>query len=177
MKKGLRVTQLAGKTDCPWHKQHQTKGKVYGEDEIFTSHVCPIMFHTLYPYFLGALYGAKYTYNERGDCHVCCPAEKGVDVLVRVRPNDGKFESGVPADWRDVIHAEVVKVNGPCDCGHKVGDRFVFPTCMKTQYACPAGIHNMFPFLKLKKFKCINLRKLRCPDWMENIYYSLEDKD
>ena len=175
VKSALRVRQLPGETACPWHKANQATGKVYVTDEIFASHVCPIMFHTLYPYFLGALYGAKYTYNKEGDCHVCCPAEKGVDVLVKVRPNDGKFEPGVPADWRDVIHAEVVKVNGPCDYGHKVGDRFVFPTCMKTKYACPAGIHNMFPFLKIDKPKCINLRRLRCPDWLENIYYSLQD--
>jgi len=175
MTQRICVRQLPGQTECPWHKVHQETGKAYGAEEIFTSRVCPIMFHTLYPYFLGALFGAKYPYNEQGDCHVCCPAEKGVDVLVRVRPNDGKFEEGVPADWRDVIHAEVVKVNGPCDYGHKVGDRFVFPTCMKTRYACPAGIHNLFPFLSLDIPKCINRNKLRCPDWLENIYYAVED--
>jgi len=125
MKETVCVKQLAGETKCPWHKAHKTTGKVYCEHEIFTSNVCPIMYHTLYPYFLGALYGAKYTYNEQGDCHVCCPAENGVDVLIKVRSNDGKFESGVPSDWRDVIHAEVVRVNGKCDYNHKVGDRFV----------------------------------------------------
>ena|SRR3989344_7901774 len=170
------VECLPGKTACPWHKDTQEKGKIYQSDEIFTSKVCPIMFHTLYPYFLGAVFGAKYAYNEKGDCQVCCPAEKGVDVIVRVRKNDGKFEEGVPADWRDVIHAEVVKVNGPCDYGHKVGDRLVFPTCMKTKYVCPAGINNMFPFFKLKIPKCINLKKIRCPDWMENIYYYLHNE-
>ena len=177
MREKISVKQLPGKTDCPWHKENQTTGKVYGEDQIFASHVCPIMWHTLYPYFLGALYGARFTYNEKGDCHVCCPAEKGVDVLVKVRPNDGKFESGVPPDWRDVIHAEVVRVNGVCDYGHKVGDRFVFPTCMKSKYACPAGIHNMFPFLPIKIPECINLKRIRCTDWLENIYYSIEQED
>jgi uncharacterized repeat protein (TIGR04076 family) len=173
MKNGICIRHLPGKTDCPWHKAHQETGKVFREDEIFTGRVCPIMFHTLYPYFLGALFGAKYAYNEHGDCQVCCPAEKGVDVIVKVRPNDGAFEEGVPSDWRDVIHAEVVAVNGHCDYGHKVGDRFVFPTCMKTRYACPAGIHNMFPFLKIETPSCINPRRLRCPDWKENVYYSL----
>jgi uncharacterized repeat protein (TIGR04076 family) len=177
MKTDLSVKQQPGHTDCPWHREHQEAGKIYCADEIFTSSVCPIMFHTLYPYFLGALFGAKYAYNEQGDCNVCCPAEKGVDVLVRVRPNDGRFEEGVPGDWRDVIHAEVMKVNGPCDYGHKVGDRFVFPTCMKSKYACPAGIHNLFPFLKIETPKCINPSRLRCPDWLENIYYSLEDAE
>lgn len=167
------VRQLPGKTECPWHKHNEKKGKTYKSNEIFASNICPILFHTLYPYFLGAVFGAKYAYNKQGDCNVCCPAEKGVDVLVRVRPNDGKFEKGVPADWRDVIHAEVMKVNGKCDYGYKAGDRVVFPTCMRTKYACPAGINNLFPFLKLKIPKCINLKKLRCPDWLENIYYSI----
>ena len=177
MNNAVWIKQLPSKTKCPWHRNYQDTGKVYRADELFTSAVCPIMFHTLYPYFLGALFGAKYSYNEQGDCQVCCPAEKGVDVLVKVRPNDGKFEEGVPADWRDVIHAEVVRVNGPCDYGHQVGDRFVFPTCMKDRYACPAGVFNLFPFLQIEVPKCINKRRLRCPDWLENIYYSIEDVD
>jgi hypothetical protein len=177
MNVNISVRQLPGNTNCQWHKEHQETGKIYEAGEIFTSNVCPIMFHTLYPYFLGAVYGAKYSYNEQGDCHVCCPAEKGVDVLVKVRSNDGNFEEAVPNDWRDVIHAEVVKVNGLCDYNHKVGDRFVFPTCMKTKYACPAGINNLYPFLKIEIPKCINLNRLRCPDWLENIYYSLCDTE
>lgn len=177
MKDEIKIKQLPGKTECPWHKKDESAGKVYGHDEIFASKVCPIMWHTIYPYFLGTLYGAKYTYNDKGDCHVCCPAEKSVDVLVKVRPNDGRFEDWVPSDWRDVIHAEVVKVNGVCDYNHRVGDRFVFPTCAKDKFACPAGIHNVMPFLKLDIPKCINLKKLRCPDWLENIYYSIDEKD
>ncbi len=177
MKKNVYIEQQPGETQCPWHKDHQHSGKIYKGDEIFTSNVCPVMWHTLYPYFLGALFGAKYPYNEHGDCHVCCPAEKGVDVLVKMRPNDGHFEEGVPLDWRDVIHAEVVKVNGVCDYNHKVGDRFVFPTCMKTRFACPAGINNLFPFLPIDIPKCINLKRLRCPDWMENIYYAIGEEE
>jgi len=177
MKNNIQIKQLAGETQCVWHKEHQATGKVYTMDEIFAAHVCPIMWHTLYPYFLGKLYGAKYTYNDQGDCHVCCPAEKGVDVLVKMRPNDGHFEERVPLDWRDVIHAEVVKVNGVCDYDYHVGDRFVFPTCMKKSFACPAGVHNLFPFLKISIPKCINLQRLRCPDWMENIYYSIDFKE
>lgn len=173
----LCIKQLPGKTECPWHKQHQETGKTYQTDELLASGVCPIMFHTLYPYFLGALFGAKYAYNDRGDCQVCCPAEKSVDVIVKVRPNDGTFENGVPLDWRDVIHAEVVRVNGPCDYNHSVGDRFVFPTCMRSKFACPAGLFNLFPFLELGAFKCVNRQRLRCPDWKENVYYSICDPD
>jgi len=177
MKQEFLIKQLPGETKCRWHEAHQCTGKIYETDEIFPSKICPVMFHTLYPYFLGALYGAKFTYNKEGDCHVCCPAEKGVDVLVKVRSNDGKFESGVPGDWRDVIYAEVVKVNGVCDYEHKVGDRFVFPTCMKQRFMCPAGLNNLFPFLKIEPPKCINMSRLRCPDWEDNIYYSIRKED
>lgn len=177
MSKSIKVKQLPGETKCPWHEGHQDFGKVYTSDEIFTNEVCPIMFHTLYPYFLGAEFGAKYGYNEQGDCHVCCPAEKSVDVLVRVRPNDGSFDEEVPKDWRDVIHAEVVKVNGDCPYNHKLGDRFVFPTAMKKNYACPAGVFNLFPFLDIETPSCINKKRLRCPDWLENIYFSIDDED
>lgn len=173
----MKISQLSGETQCPWHKDNKETGKVYRSDEIFPNNICPIMYHTLYPYFLGFCFGAKYVYNDHGDCNVCCPAEKGVDVLVRKMHNDGKFELGVPSDWRDVIHAEVVKVKGDCDYGYKVGDRFVFPTCMRTKYLCPAGVNNMFPFFKIKIPKCINLEKLRCPDWNENIYYSLKENE
>lgn len=177
MSRKIAIKQLPGATECPWHKGNAENGKAYEASRMFPDGVCPIMWHTLYPYFLGALYGAKFTYNEQGDCHVCCPAEKSVDVLVKVRPNDGKFPGWVPADWRDVIHAEVVKVNGPCDYGHKVGDRFVFPTCKKTEFACPAGVHNLFPFLDIETPSCINRERVRCTDWLENIYYSLESEE
>ena len=172
LKRELIIRQLPGETNCPWHKKNVETGKDYQEPEIFGG-ICPIMWHTLYPYFLGALYGARYTYNEHGDCHVCCPAEKGVDVLVKVRANDGGFPPEVPAEWRDVIFAEVVKVNGVCDYDHRVGERFVFPTCMKEHFVCPAGVHNLFPFLQLAIPKCINYEKLRCTDWLENIYYAI----
>jgi len=172
----IYVRQCAGSTHCAYHFTHQWDGHVFTDAEIFTGDVCPILWHTLYPYFLGALFGARYKYNRRGDCQVCCPAEFGIDVLVKVRPNDGKFPAEVQSNWRNVIYAEVVKVNGVCDYGHIVGQRFVFPTCkaMIRRYACPAGIYNLFPFLKIARLKCINMARLRCPDWEENVYYSLE---
>jgi uncharacterized repeat protein (TIGR04076 family) len=148
---------------CPWNNK---SGYTFNLQ-------CPILWHSLYPYFLGMLFGAKYGYNEQGDCQVCCPAEHGVDVVVKMRPNDGKFPLWVPIDWRDVIHADVVKVNGECDYGYKVGDRIVFPTCRKDSYKCPAGVHNMFPFMNIKMPKCINKSRVRCPDWKEQVYYDL----
>src|SRR4030066_2046587 len=129
MKIIILIKYLPGKTECKWHKKHSKKGHLYTVDEIFASKICPIMFHTLYPYFLGAIFGAKYRYNDEGDCQVCCPAEKGVDVLVKVRPNNGSYGDDVTNDWRNVFHAEVIKVNGHCDFGHQVGDILIFPIC------------------------------------------------
>ena len=155
------IKQLPG-PKCPWR----------GETFPILDYVCPILWHTLYPYFLGAVFGAKYGYNDQGDCQVCCPAEYGVDLLVRVRPYD-KYMKGVPKKWRDVIHAKVERVNGPCDYNHTEGDTILFPTYAKDKYLCPAGIYNLFPFLKIKVPSCINLHRLRCPDWKENIYYDI----
>lgn len=152
---------------CPWNNKN---GRILGGH-------CPIMWHTLYPYFFGALFGAKYGYNESGDCQVCCPAEFGVDTIVKVKPNDGKFPGWVPANWKNVIHAEVVKVNGFCSYDYQVDERIVFPTCLKKRFRCPAGIHNMFPFLNIRVPKCINPKRVRCPDWKENVYFSVEKKE
>jgi uncharacterized repeat protein (TIGR04076 family) len=151
------IKQLPCKTTCPWYM----KG-----NKAFLNNMCPIMYHSLYPYFLGMFYGLK------KDINVCCPAEKSVDVWVKKRKNNSKFN--VPKHWKTVIYAEVVKVNGKCDFNHKVGDRFFFPGSSQCKYICPAGVNNLFPFLKIKKPKCINLKKLRCPDWKENIYYCIK---
>jgi hypothetical protein len=48
---------------------------------------------------------------------------------------------------------------------------------MRTKYACPAGINNAFPFMKHEIPKCINMKRLRCPDWLENVYYSIDEDD
>jgi hypothetical protein len=144
--------------NCSWNNKG---GSVFGGH-------CPILIHTLYPYFLGLVFGAKY--SENGDVKVCCPAEFGVDTLVRISPHDGKFPLWVPSDWRDIIHAEVVAVHGYCEVGYRVGDRIVFPTCSKSRYRCPALTNNVSPFADIRIPPCINLKHLRCPDWAENIY-------
>jgi uncharacterized repeat protein (TIGR04076 family) len=145
---------------CPWKGNRGIDG-------------CPILWHTLYPYFLGFVFGSDYG-NKNGDCNVGCPADKGIDLIVKTRPYDKRMKGIVPKKWRDVIHAEVVKVNGPCDYGYKTGDRFYFPTYAKDSYSCPAGIYSLFPFIDQPELKCINLKRLRCPDWKENIYYELD---
>ena len=177
MKNNINVKYLPGKTMCTWHKKNSAEGHLYSSDEIFPKNVCPIMFHTLYPYFLGAIFGAKYNYNDEGDCQVCCPAEKSVDVLVKERPNDGSFGDDVASDRHKVFFAEVVKVNGHCPYGHSVGDKLIFPVSDRENYACSAAINNIFPFLKIKIPDCINLKRLRCPDWLENVFFSIDKDD
>lgn len=156
---------------CKWHQEKD--GQVFDAHNTLPGGACPWLYHSLYPYFLGMLYGARYDYNEMGDCQVCCPAANGVNTIVRKRDNDGSFDSRISSEMRYVIFAEVVGVKGDCPAGHKVGDRIIFPTCMPEYFMCPAGFNNVFPFLKLKLPSCINKKRLRCPDWEVEISYSL----
>lgn len=167
----MNLEQLPGNNNCLWHKHHNETGYIYGS----VYQECPILWHTLYPYFLGFVFGAKYGLNEKGDCQVGCPAEKGVDLIVRVRPWDKKMPSWVPSNWRDVIHAEVVDVHGKCPYQYLEGERIVFPTCAKTEFPCPAGVFNIFPVtfrFNRKDFPCINSKKLRCPDWKDVVFFA-----
>ena len=174
----VKQNPLGKFNECVWHEKTKDTGREYSDQTLFPNKVCPFMYHTLYPYFLGFLFGASYDYNKKGDCQVCCPAFKSVDVLVKKRPNDGKFDKEVPADWRDVIYAEVIKVNGTCPSGHRVGDRFVFPTTrtMRTKYMCPAALNNIFPFLKMKVPECIDINNLKCPDWEQGVMFNVSQK-
>jgi len=164
------IKQHPCNAQCPWHGTYKD-GKEYDKDSIFPDGICPFLYHSLYPYFLGLLYHA-----DMQDIWVCCPAEKGVDVLVRRQINaeppyyKPKFES-VNRDWW-VIYAEVV--NEPeCPYKHYKGQRLLFPTADKKQWLCPAGLNNMWPFLKLEIPTCINLKNIRCPDWKDTITYDI----
>ncbi len=149
---------------CPWNNN---------ANPWFPVGTCPILWHTLYPYFLGFVFNAKF--SPEGPANVCCPAEKGIDLVVSVKPWDSGCPPWVPSDWRDVIQAEVVAVNGWCPYKHKIGDRIFFPTCAKHSFVCPA-ITNTGITLLMSLFlpKCINRKRLRCPDWKEQVYFSLE---
>jgi uncharacterized repeat protein (TIGR04076 family) len=166
---------------CHWHRNNKD-GSYYSEDAMFPQGICPFLWHSIYPYLLGRLFGAKGSYDQDGTFQVCCPAMKGVDVLVKKTANDGHMDAEwVPSDWRDTIYAEVVKV-GSCPHGHTVGKRFIFPTCAyrandsrwRNFFACPAGVYNSFPFLNLTVPSCIDKNKIRCPDWLEDVTYATE---
>jgi len=163
---------LVSSRNCPWHKRYKD-GKVFTADEILPGGVCPWLYNSIYPYFLGLYYGAKFSWNEEGDCNACCPAAEGVDVLIRKRPNDGTFDPRISPDMEYVIYAEVVKVHGDCPYGHEVGQRILFPTCMVEYFMCPAAFHNLFPLMQLEPPPCLDPGKLRCPDWNDVIFFKL----
>jgi hypothetical protein len=158
----MKIKQLPCKAQCPWHGCHPD-GKEYTDKDIFPQGVCPFLYHSLYPYFLGLLYGA-----DMNDIWVCCPAEKGVDCYVR--KDTAKGQDG----WW-TIYAEVVNVD-ECPHGHIVGSKLIFPTAHKSEFICPAGLNNILPFLDLEVPKCINPKRLRCPDWKDNITYEYKTR-
>jgi uncharacterized repeat protein (TIGR04076 family) len=150
--KDIHINQK-NKTKCP-----------YNTKEILPNGICPLLYHSVYPYFLGLFYGAKFDYNCDGDANVCCPAINGVNTIVKKRNNDNSFDERINdnIDW--VIFAEIVDI-GECPHNHKIGQRFIFPTCMREHFICPAGLNNIFPFLDITIPICIDKSNLRCPDW------------
>ena len=169
----LKIQQLNTQKICRAHRNFA--GRIFSADKIWPGNICPWLYYSLYPYLLGSIYGAKYDYNSRGDVHVGCPAEHGVDCIVRRRANNGTFGKKVGLNVKVVSFAEVVRV-GKCPHRHKAGQRYVFPNVMKDYYLCPAGFYNVFPFLKLKSPSCINREKLRCPDWKNTIFFNVGKK-
>jgi|TARA_Y100000294_G_scaffold172052_1_gene186284 uncharacterized repeat protein (TIGR04076 family) len=161
--------------ECPWHQANEN-GKEYQSEEILPQNVCPWLYHTLYPYFLGLLYGAKFDYNDKGDCHVCCPATHGVDLVVKRRENDGNIHKEVSDDMKFAIFADVVKVNGDCPSNHKAGDRFVFPTVKKEAYLCTAGFNHTFPLMDIEKPSCLNKKAVKCPDWKNPVFFDVDNQ-
>jgi len=155
----MPIKQLPCKAQCPWHGCHPD-GKEYTPDEIFPHGVCPYLYHSLYPYFLGLLYGAE----EMQNIWVCCPAEHGVNCYVRKDTMDDGW-------W--TIYAEITSIGEGCPYNHYKGQTIIFPTGNKKQYLCPAGVNNIFPFLDLEVPSCINKKKIKCPDWKDPIYYDI----
>lgn len=159
----FRIKRLPSKNTCVYHLNR--KGKIFVDEEILPHRICPWLYNSVYPYFLGLLYGARFDFNEEGDCNVCCPSAHGVDTIVKLRSNDGSFDSRIDKDIKFVIFAEIIKVNGDCPYGHREGQKIPFPTCMKKYFMCPAAFHNVFPIMTLDTPSCINKNNLRCPDW------------
>lgn len=168
----FKIKQLPGKNVCSYHLNKN--GKVFTNKGILPHGICPFLYNSVYPYFLGLLYGARFEFNKYGDCNVCCPAVLGVDTIVRLRPNEGSFDKRIASDIKFVIFAEVVKIHGKCPFGHKKGQKFIFPSCMKKYYMCPAAFHNVFALMEHDLPSCIDKDNLRCPDWANVIALSVK---
>ncbi len=148
----------------------------YSGTAVLPEGMCPWLYHSVYPYMLGLIYGARFSYNEEGDSNAGCPAVHGVDTVVRRRDNDGSVDDRISDDTEWVVYAEVVRV-GECPRGHKVGDRFVFPTCLREHYVCPAGFNNAFPLLDADVPPCIDRARVRCPDWVDENMVSYDVRE
>ncbi len=168
----FEITQLppSNETTCVWHAHNQA-GKDYEHGEILPDKACPWLYNTLYPYFLGFHFGAKYHYNEAGDCNVGCPAAKGVDTMVRKVANDPSVDPRIEKDWRYLAYAEITAVHGDCPYQHEVGQKILFTTGMPKHFMCPAGFHNIFPLMRLQPPSCIDMARLRCPDYEDVILF------
>ena len=100
---------------------------------------------------------------------IFCRIVKGEVVANRV------FEDKrISSDTSFVIFAEVVSV-GNCPAGHKVGDKFIFPTCMKKEYACPAAWYHAFPLMDEIIPECIDREAVRCPDWKSDVTMKIKE--
>lgn len=148
---------------CRAH-QEKTLGKCFSESEILPDGICPVLYHSLYPYFMALHFNAKLDYTAGGADLIHCPAsEEGVQCLVWREPN---------AETKWQVKARVVH-SQKCPNNHYVSQEFVFPDTRKDSYLCPAGWFNAFPFLPLPDYvkQCCKPEKLRCPDWNGHIYF------
>lgn len=168
----MKIVRLQGDHGCDYHPLADST--LYGPEEILPAGICPWLYFAIYPYCLGLLYGARFTFNEAGDSDACCPAAEGVDVIVRRRQGTGPFDPGIAADMKFVVFAEITKVHDFCPSGHSEGDRFIFPSCLKEKFACPAVFHAAFPLLETEPPSCIDSRRFRCPDTKQPIHFKLE---
>jgi len=161
------IIQNRNEIGCAYHLKDTTR--TYSDEEIYPYGICPWLYYATYPYMLGLLYGANFGFNEEGDAWVTCPAKDGCKTLVRRRNHPGVFDDPrIASDNYFVIYVEVISV-GSCPAGHEVGHRFVFPTCMKEHYVCPAAWFHAFPFLNIPKPECIDINAIRCPDWKSDV--------
>lgn len=166
----VKLKKLPGLAACEWHGK---AAENLQDEDILPHGVCPWLYHSVYPYFLGMLYGAKFDYNDQGDVQVCCPATKGVDVVIRKRDNDGTFDPRIEPRMKFVIFAEVVNVRGDCPYAHRKGQRIPFPTSMPKHFMCPAAFNNVFPLMRLEPPECIEPRDVRCPDWANEKFFDI----
>lgn len=159
---------------CPYALNEKIED--YSTEQVYPDGICPWLYHATYPYMLGLLYGADFRFNKEGDANVACPAANGCRTLVRRRSDPNLFPDKAKAPGTSfVIFTEVTEV-GDCPKGHRRGDRFLFPTCNKSESMCPAAWYQAFPLMNEKVPDCIEKDAVRCPDWELDIFHDLGGK-
>ena len=161
----MKIVQSCAQTGCSWLPKGQSRE--YSEEEIYPNGMCPWFYFSAYPYMLGLLFGADFMHNSDGDANVACPAKNGCRALVKKREHPGSFDDPrISPETHFVIYTEVVDV-GDCPAGHEVGERFLFPTCLKEHFLCPAAWYQAFTFIskRLPVPECLDHNAIGCPDW------------
>lgn len=162
-----KIVQNKTKIGCDYHPKGTTR--TYTDESIYPYGICPWLYYAVYPYMLGLFYGADFRYNKEGDAWVMCPAKDGCRTLVRKRLNTGIFDDQrIGSENTFVVYTEIVEV-GSCPMEHAVGAKFIFPTCMKEHYVCPAAWFNAFPLMDTPRPNCLDLEEIRCPDWKSDV--------
>ena len=143
------------------------EGCIFHADEIVPAGVCPWLWYSLYPYFLGMSMKepCRGDYNEYGDIQVGCAAEHGCNCVVKRRANDGSF--GVGNNVKQVVFALVADAQ---DCPrHHYPETILFTNTRKDDFACAALWYQAFPFSRPEVPPCIRRERIRCSDWQKAI--------
>lgn len=151
------IKQLSCSEKCRAHPYSKI-GKDYDEAELFPDGICPRLYFTLYPYFLGIENGA---WSESKEIWAACSAPRGCDCWVR--KGNGKE-----------VHAVVECANG-CP-RHKKGDKFIFMNTRRDHFMCAALVHEAYPYIwpDLNIPQCGSKNIVFCPDWKNPIAVELK---
>ncbi len=141
-------------------KYHREVGRVYNSKDMIPEGLCPHAYFAAYPYCLGLLYGAIFSWMKTIDENAVeaqCPAPSN-PVIMRIRREiipEEKRKTKRDED-RYNIYVEIIKKLEDskksckscrsCSRKMKAGKRFEFN---KGQFpgVCPAAFNHMFPYL------------------------------
>ena len=181
----LEVVNKEGR--CNYH----TVGAHVCNNHLVPFGLCDEAYHSIYPYALGLLYGASFQKTNKDEVVVRCPSKHEYIVLkiyckrinwkmylLNIIKNIvNKFKPVSIARHRIVI--EVVEIEGKCDAGIKVGQKFDFNlgdlqltlnkiiSLGSDNSCCPAAFNNIYPFLLWYK------DNHKFPWSSKNLYFSI----
>lgn len=164
MKNSIKMSEI----NSPFPKLKLTVNKVCGHcyhgykqgDEIiledFThppQYFCLGLAHVLFPVVYGLSWGACFPFmdNQRS-LLVTCPDGGKLEFKVEILDRDGKVQT-IPKDANfkgpnpKKMVVEVVKSEGKCIYGYKVGDKFETTGLKTVPNFCGAAFHTIFPAL------------------------------